>query len=96
MWLIAGAARGFGGTVGRVFQLAPLTYLGKISYGLYVIHPFMARVVPWAYEQLGAGYPTTSLVEFPVLAAATILVAAASWQLYERPLNDLKRYFSYA
>jgi peptidoglycan/LPS O-acetylase OafA/YrhL len=41
-------------------------------------------------------YPTTSLAEFPALAAATIPVAAASWQFYERPLNDLNRYFSYA
>jgi peptidoglycan/LPS O-acetylase OafA/YrhL len=63
---------------------------------LYVIHPFMERFVPWAYQLLGATQPVPRLAHVPALTAATILIAAASWQLYERPLNDLKRYFSYA
>jgi len=96
VWLIDGAARGFGGVFGRMLQLHPLTYLGKISYGLYVFHPFIARMVPWAFARAGVPYPTRRPVEFVVLSVATILAAAASWHFYERPLNDLKRYFSYA
>ena len=96
VWLIDRAARGFGGPVGRILQLRPLTYLGQISYGLYVIHPFVARVVPWVYTRMGVAYPSTRLLEFSVLSAATILMAAGSWHFYERPLNDLKRYFPYA
>ena len=32
---------------------------------------------------------------FVILVAATIVVAACSWHLYEKPLNDLKRRFDF-
>lgn len=94
MWLIDGAARGFGGPFGWLLRRRWLIYLGRISYGLYVIHPFAARVVPWAYARMGVQYPTPGVLEFLVLSGVTIVVASASWAAYERPINDLKRYFS--
>ena len=96
VWLVDRTARGVGGPVGRLLQLRPMTYLGRISYGLYVCHPFMVRVVPWAFARAGFAYPTTRIVEVPTLVVATILVAAFSWHFYERPLNNLKRHLVYA
>ena len=41
--LIVNAANGFQGISGKILELRPLQYLGKISYGIYVYH----FNVPW-------------------------------------------------
>jgi peptidoglycan/LPS O-acetylase OafA/YrhL len=78
----------------RFLDWKPMQYLGKISYGLYVYHfPiiwFVGRI-----RDLGLPEPTakalTALIAFPL----TLLVAAASYHLMEKPLTDLKdRFFS--
>jgi peptidoglycan/LPS O-acetylase OafA/YrhL len=92
--LILGASQGFGGAVGRLLEWKPLSYVGKISYGIYVYHPFMPKL---AVAGLAA---TTGLVLHeggPMASAlatlATLGVASLSWRLMESPLNDLKRHF---
>jgi peptidoglycan/LPS O-acetylase OafA/YrhL len=80
-WLVAGAARGFDGVGAAVLNWRPLAYTGTISYGLYIIHPFMLWLVMW----LGvAGYPAALLA-----AAIAFAVAALSWHLFEKPLVTL-------
>ncbi len=37
-WLVARASSGFGGGVGRVLGSWPLLYIGRISYGIYILH----------------------------------------------------------
>ncbi len=74
----------------------PLTYLGKISYGLYLVHlplwgavPFFAR----ALERIGL--PGSDAMIFAALFLSTLALATASWRLVEAPINDLKRRFPY-
>jgi peptidoglycan/LPS O-acetylase OafA/YrhL len=91
VWFVARAADGFGGLTGRFLTSAPLVYLGSISYGIYVYHHFL--LYPAARWNVAGrvgelGYTL-------VIAAASILVAAASWHLFERPVNTLKRHFPY-
>ena len=62
-----------------------VVYLGKISYGLYIIHYFMRYI----FESLS--FPG---VEF-VYLATTILLASLSWKYFEKPINNLKRNFNY-
>jgi peptidoglycan/LPS O-acetylase OafA/YrhL len=94
--LVLQSARGWPGPVGRALAWGPLTYLGRISYGVYVVHLFTPGLVRWALARAGLPYPETpGLVQFTILTAATIALAAASWHLFERPLNDLKRHFPY-
>jgi len=66
----------------------PLVYLGKISYGLYVYHIFMlelaARIWPGSYWR-------AAVFSF----VGTIAVAAASYQLLERPFLRLKERFAH-
>jgi peptidoglycan/LPS O-acetylase OafA/YrhL len=95
VWLVDGAARGFTGGAGRVLELRPLLYLGQISYGLYVLHPLIIGLARWTFHRLGRPYPNQPAVMFVILVAATIVVAACSWHLYEKPLNDLKRRFDF-
>ena len=70
----------------RTLGLAPLAYLGRISYGLYAFHLPVLRgylqplevpyffVVPEVYRQL----------------LITILWASLSWRCFEGPINRLK------
>ncbi|HYG27535.1 MAG TPA: acyltransferase [Caulobacteraceae bacterium] len=91
--IVLGASRGASGVVGRVLASAPLIGLGKISYGVYLLH----LLVLWAllktpvFAQQPHG-PAT----FVVGTAVTIALAALSWRVLERPLNGLKRRYPYA
>jgi peptidoglycan/LPS O-acetylase OafA/YrhL len=71
----------------RILRRAPLVYLGKISYGLYLFHLFTFE----PYAALVRRYPDLALVDRRIaLLALTIAVASLSWFAFERPLNRLK------
>jgi peptidoglycan/LPS O-acetylase OafA/YrhL len=81
-WLVIGAARGFQGIGGALLNAQPLRDTGVISYGLYIVHPFMLPVVAW----LGVkGYSGTVLA-----AAVAFLLASLSWHFIEKPIVALK------
>jgi peptidoglycan/LPS O-acetylase OafA/YrhL len=64
----------------RVLSLKPLTYLGRISYGMYLWHfPIMVVVV-------SALHLDPDLL-FVVSVVATVVVASLSWRFVERPLS---------
>jgi peptidoglycan/LPS O-acetylase OafA/YrhL len=69
-----------------------LLYLGKISYGLYVLHEFAhfcaARVIR-------ASTPLTVLAQSLAGLALTILLAAASYRWLESPFLSLKERFAH-
>jgi peptidoglycan/LPS O-acetylase OafA/YrhL len=88
-WLVARAADGFSGWIKRLLELKPLVYLGTISYGVYVYHYF----VPVVSEGLSPSHNGMNL--FLYVTLVTIAVATVSWFLFEKPLNDLKRYLPY-
>jgi peptidoglycan/LPS O-acetylase OafA/YrhL len=91
--VIALAAAGLGGVVGRLLCLRPLLYLGRISYGLYVFHPFMPSVARALTARLGLALPEHGAAEGALATLLTVGVASLSWYALERPLNDLKRHF---
>jgi peptidoglycan/LPS O-acetylase OafA/YrhL len=90
--VIAGAARGFSGPLGASLQSPLLVYPGKISYGLYLFHPF----VPLLFVALHVPLPHSVWLRFPIYAIATLIIATGSWYLFEGPLNSLKRFFPYS
>jgi len=95
--VIGGAAVGFPGLVGRFLSWRPVTYLGTISYGLYVLHLLVGYV---ASKLAGAGLIPAAIVGVPViwplvLFLFTLVASMLSWHLFEKPLNDLKRHFPY-
>ena len=76
----------------RLLTLAPLVYLGKISYGLYVFHNFCYAVDVPLVEAL----PWLGFVPGPVLVFAVVVsLAMLSWHLFEGPINRLKDYVPY-
>lgn len=85
--IIARAADGFPGIAGAFLSSRPAIAVGKVSYGLYVYHAFMAYV-------LGRYVPGLTTMTWPLrfllLSAATGVVAAVSWHLLEKPFLRLK------
>ena len=80
----------------KVFTLAPLRFLGKISYGLYLWHYlFSAQAEKLNLRLQAAIHPAAlaSLSVFAVTFGLSILVALASFHLIERPFLRLKDRF---
>ena len=96
-WVVFTAANGFPGIVGRVLEWGPMVYLGRISYGLYVYHLFSELCLPTVYRWLHVAPSWEASVGFrlAVQTALTLAVAVVSWHVFEKPLNDLKRFFPY-
>ena len=75
---------------------------GKYSYALYLLHvPAASLLFPLLTRQLerfkpAIGYDGVFLVCGVVSFAASWLLAAASWHLFEKHVLALKRYFQYA
>lgn len=90
---VAGAESGIGGWAGTVLASRPIVALGRMSYGVYLYHLFVAAA--FASGSKALGYPPLDLgpVKFIVLFCVTTAVAAASWFVLERPALSLKRHF---
>ena len=75
----------------RALAWAPLRYVGRVSYTLYLVHP----MVPYAMRRLGVETEST----LGVIAGGFVVpfvIAALSWHLLEVPILALKQRFPYA
>jgi peptidoglycan/LPS O-acetylase OafA/YrhL len=78
----------------KALSCRPLPFLGKTSYGLYVLHTASVGFV--LYLKLDRQFGATPLSYFVGLAAVlvvNIVVASLSYRLYEAPLLKLKARF---
>jgi peptidoglycan/LPS O-acetylase OafA/YrhL len=80
--------------IGKVLAYAPIAYLGKISYAMYVFHNFTPPLLRWATGVEGFG-PRPWLFA-AACVGLTIAMSAASWALFEGPINRLKDRIPYA
>jgi peptidoglycan/LPS O-acetylase OafA/YrhL len=95
-WVVYRAAQGFGGRLGRLLSSRALAYVGKISYGLYVFHhPVQEALNEIVFPRLGWQLPNSSLATFFLYSIVSFVIAAASWHVFEKPINALKRHFPY-
>lgn len=96
VWLISATAVGFQGFLGKVLEFAPLRYLGKISYGIYVYHYFVPFLIIPFLGALGFRYDTPGPTNFLLSSLVAIGLASLSWRVIELPINNLKRHFRYS
>jgi peptidoglycan/LPS O-acetylase OafA/YrhL len=90
--VIVAAYRGIGGIGGRLLESPSLVALGTVSYGIYVYHVFAPRAVGLGLRALEAPSVLHSDVPLFILSfILTLLVAALSWRLIERPIMSLGR-----
>lgn len=105
-FLILRAVSGYKGIMKGFLESSIISYLGRISYGLYLYHNFVynffhtpqtslvlrglhkiQRIIPF--------FTQNNIFELLYFFAITIFVATLSWFLIEKPINNLKRYFTY-
>ncbi len=93
--LVGTCAAGVAGWAGRIIELPPLRYVGKISYGIYVYHMMVLAVVPMMLLAVGLWNESTLQLSrnFFIRLGVVLLVAAASWRWIEAPINAFKRHF---
>lgn len=77
--------------ISRLLGIAPLRYLGRISYGFYVFHIFAIYLAEKLLQRVGSVQPT---MIFALALPLTIGIAALSYQLYERPFLKAKDRFA--
>ncbi|EFN7786224.1 acyltransferase [Escherichia coli] len=77
----------------KFLTIAPLIYLGKISYGLYLWHPFAIQIVDSLQYRGHFLWVTGSMVWISKLAL-TIAISAISFKYFELPFLRLKDRFT--
>jgi len=88
--VVAYAALGASGIAGWALNLRPVRYVGRISYGVYVYHPFMILIVPAVTRAAGIAIPRMGVSSVLLLITASLAAGAASWHLIERPIGALR------
>jgi len=73
-----------------ILEFAPLRYLGKISYGLYVYHYGVIALTASLFRKYDLDYSMRSPQMFLVSFSATLFIATVSFYLLEKPITDLK------
>jgi peptidoglycan/LPS O-acetylase OafA/YrhL len=83
-----------GGFARRIFEVAPLRFLGKYSYGIFLIHWIVhLKLEARLTNALGAVIPSTAAVAALTLASKvliTLVLSLASYHLIEEPFLRLK------
>jgi peptidoglycan/LPS O-acetylase OafA/YrhL len=86
-WLVLQGAIGVRGALASLFDSGVLQYIGRISYGLYLVHNWVPDIVT---KFLG---PLPKYQAAPIVLGITFGICALSWQVFEKPIMGLKRYF---
>jgi peptidoglycan/LPS O-acetylase OafA/YrhL len=75
--------------VSKILSWSPMSYFGKMSYGLYLYHLYT-----WDWpEYFGRGAPIFPKVI--IRLAFTFILAIVSWHWLKEPVNRLKKYLPY-
>jgi len=105
-FLIAKAVNGYKGIMKWFLENSFVSYFGKISYGLYLYHNFVynffhtpqTSLVIRILHKIQRTIPVitqNTVFELLYFFGITVFVATLSWYLIEKPVNNLKKYFTY-
>ena len=95
VWVINRASSGFTCIGAKILELKPLVYTGKISYGIYVYHPFIYFLVPILFSQMDIDFfRLPREIQFGLLVGITVGMAAISWHFFESPINSFRNHFT--
>ena len=93
-WVLAAALTGMNDRYARLLSWAPLVYMGKISYGIYVYHVFIIVLVSPLLVPYGLSEDHNAFGRIAVLLALTFAVSSLSWHWIEQPFLSLKKAMS--
>ena len=87
---------------GWIFTLPFMRFFGKYSYGLYIFHELLAPLyngplgIRSLDARLGLGWHVSLLLHVLLAGLTSVGVALLSWNLMEKHMLKLKRYFEHA
>lgn len=70
-----------------LFESAPLVYIGRISYGLYLYHYIVLYGIGVLAKHASVGFPATQVL---FALVATFAIASASFHIIEKPFLRMK------
>jgi peptidoglycan/LPS O-acetylase OafA/YrhL len=82
-------------------RIAPLQYLGKISYGIYLLQALIFMLIRKISTHFGiklfveGDWHSTTWTNFLLLVVIIVLSASLSWCFLERPISKLKDRLSF-
>jgi peptidoglycan/LPS O-acetylase OafA/YrhL len=79
----------------RFLELAPVRYIGRISYGIYLYHLFLIPIGRTVASHYGVPQMDRGLTMFLIYGAISVVLATISWYAIEAPINRQKRRFPY-
>ena len=105
-FLIAKAVNGFEGLMKLFLENSLVSYFGRISYGLYLYHNFIFNYFHTPQtsfilrglhkiQRIIPNITQNAVFELLYFFGITVFVATLSWFLIEKPVNNLKKYFTY-
>lgn len=76
---------------GIFLRLRPLAYIGRVSYGMYLLHPLTLGLCAFLFDGRNAG--TSGMVVF---VTGTVAFAGLSFKYFEGPILAQKKRFERA
>lgn len=92
VWLIGRASEGMTGVIGKILDLRALVEIGKVSYGIYLFHPFITGLSTRAFKIIGVTLER-GVIYFVIHSVLSVGIAYFSWLIIEKPINSLKDRF---
>lgn len=87
------ANEGIGGWPGRILESPLMLWIGKVSFGIYLLHVLLMGASIRLSRMLG--FEDYSVVTFIGGTVASAALASLSWYILERRALGMKRYFPY-
>ncbi len=92
--IVLGSATGMSNVAGRLLESAPVVYLGRISYGMYLWHLFVPLIFYKVYHRFGIEIDDGMPLRL-AWVVATFALSVVSWHLFDAPVQRLKRWLPY-
>lgn len=80
----------------RIFDNAVVIWLGVISYGLYLFHPFVPPIYVHLLDLFSLPAETWGVyyIRYPMLLLLLLGITSASFYLWEQPIRRYRKYFA--